>query len=441
MGFLSNLFGSSWQKQEDKGDESRLDLLYREAVYFYQKALDELGDENPEAASRITHKLQEVRRKAVDDLLQDAKDFIEEGDGSLARERLESAALLTENPERIREVEALLEAFESGPPPEPAEGDLDELEEVASTDEDVYALSLETLEERDRNRATTMGAPFRAVFQACQEEAWARALDGLKSLSGQHPGDPLLLEMTAVCYERLDRLDEARAAYRKAHEREADRPGTIHGLVDLLRRAGEHDEAAALLAQAVSVRPEAGTLSDPWMEICIDHALTAAEGGDAEAGLGMLKEMLAEPNAKPGGLYFNMAGIFEQAGQDAEARAALEKAMAASPRNPLYKERLSDYLVHRGRELKWALDLLVQANADETTTPGGVFGGGGAPRVKVSPNRGRYLYKMARIYFMQGDDLEAEKTVTTAVALTRDPDVIQALESLKDEIQKARKPS
>ena len=29
MGFLSNLFGSSWQKQEDKGDEFRLDLLYR----------------------------------------------------------------------------------------------------------------------------------------------------------------------------------------------------------------------------------------------------------------------------------------------------------------------------------------------------------------------------------------------------------------------------
>jgi hypothetical protein len=82
-----------------------------------------------------------------------------------------------------------------------------------------------------------------------------------------------------------------------------------------------------------------------------------------------------------------------------------------------------------------ALGLLISANEAETTGRGGALGTGGAMRSLRSPNRARYLYKMARVYFLKGEDLESERTITTALAVSRDPEVTRALEALKKELK------
>ena len=124
-------------------------------------------------------------------------------------------------------------------------------------------------------------------------------------------------------------------------------------------------------------------------------------------------------------------------GRDKEAMAALEQAIDISKRQPLYRERLSDFLAQRGIELDRALRLIEEANQVETTGAAGMLGGGGS-RVTISPNRARYLYKLARIYFLKGDDLEADRTATAAQHLARDPDVVRALEGLRKDLKELR---
>ena len=86
-----------------------------------------------------------------------------------------------------------------------------------------------------------------------------------------------------------------------------------------------------------------------------------------------------------------------------------------------------------------ALSLLVSAHEAETgVTPGSL--GGGTIRGIMSPHRARYLYKMARIYFLKGEDLEAGRIIATALAISRDPEVTGALEELKKELKEAGAP-
>jgi len=134
-------------------------------------------------------------------------------------------------------------------------------------------------------------------------------------------------------------------------------------------------------------------------------------------------------------LFFNLAGVMEREGRDEDCREALEAAVAAAPRQPIYMERLSDFLVKHRVEFDAALKLMVGANEVETTGGGAGMLGGGASKAIQSPNRARYLYKIARIYFLKGDDREAERIITTALAVSRDPDVTSALEGLRDELK------
>ena len=440
MGFLKNLFGGGSRKHEDKGDELRLDLMYRDAAFYYQKALDLVEEGDNVSLGRLTTKLREVRRKAVADLIDEAETLLEDGDGPLAEERLTTALSFADDPAARTEVERRLEAIQGGrgtaaPPPETEDVPV----EVAGTDDDLFDLALSGLEPADQDRARELGDAFRLGYEACQREAWGEALDYFTGLSEAKADDPLVHEMIALCRDGQGDVSGALAAYRESLDLDPTRPGSVQGLVTALRRTGEIDEAREVLAASVRHRSADGGLSEPWIEIHMDHATSLAETGRVDEAVEALLPLRQEPNINLGLLYFNLAGVLEAADRETEARGALEKAIETAPRVSLYRERLSDFLVKRGRELDQALKLIVEANEVETTAAAGMFGGGGG-KATVSPHRARYLYKMARIQFLQGKDGEAERTVEAALAVSTDPQVTEALESLQQDLRESGSP-
>jgi len=437
VGFLNNLFGGGAQKHEDKGDELRLDLMYQEAAHYYQKALDALKEEDPATQGRLETKLREVRRKAAAGLIEEAVELIQEEELGLALERLDRAEAFADDTAAQDDIHRHMAEIhdlrgESLPAVE-----TDVPEEVAGTDEDLFELALSGLAPEDREHARNLGEPFRNGYEACQREAWDDSLEHFEKILAADPDDALILELSAVAEEHRGNLEPARDLYRRARAADADRPGTVQGLVAVLRALDDKDGAKAVLAESVAGRPGDGSLTEMWLEIHVDHAMGHSQAGDHDEALDVLGSLTREPAMNQALLCFNMAGVLEAAERDEECRAALEKATELGPRVSVYHERLSDYLVKRRDDLDLALKLLVHANEVETTTAGGIFGGGGG-KVSISPNRGRYLYKMARVYYLKGEDLEAERTISTALAVTEDPAVLGALEELREDLKEAK---
>jgi tetratricopeptide (TPR) repeat protein len=438
VGFWNNLFGSSFEKQEEKGDERRLDLLYRDAAYYYAKAFEALSDPQSEHGLRINNKLREVRRKALAELLEEATELAAQDDYGLARDKIELAATFADDATSSQEVGRRLEeladlAQERNPRIESADGPPDEVSGGA----EVFELAIEGLDPDDQEVARRLGEPFQVAYEACQNEQWEESLATFDTLFETEPHAPLLREMAGLCCERLERFAEARDHYQRSVAASPDRPAAVQGLSAVLRKLDDPDGATGVLADAVAAHPAEPGLSEAWGTVHVEYAQDRSGRGEHDAAIETIAGLMDAGVLDRGYLRFNLAGILELAGRDDDARAALEAAMQSSPRNSLYRERLADFLVKRGLELDEALKLLVTANELETTGGAGMFGGT-STGVKISPNRGRYLYKMARIYYLKGEDLEAEKTITTAMAITKEPEVLAALQELRRDVAESQ---
>jgi len=441
VGFWNSLFGNNFQKQEEKGDEFRLDLLYRDAAYYYGKAFEALPGAESEDGIRIQNKLRDVRRKAFAELLEEATELTNQGDYGLARDKIELALTFSDDAasshEAARRLDELAEVAQANDPRvEENEGPI---EEVSGGDA-VFELAIEAFDPADRELARSLGEPFQEAYEACQNERWEESLNGLRGLLETAPEAPLLHELAAMCCERLDRTEEARDHYRGALGAGVDRPGSVQGLTAALRKLDEREAASTVLADAVARHPAAKDLPEVWGLVHLDLAQDLSERGEHDEAIGVIGDLLDASAIDRGFLRFNLAGILEAAGEDDSCHTALGAAIESSPRNSLYRERLSDFLVKRGMDLDQALKLLVAANELETTGGAGMFGGASSG-VKISPNRGRYLYKMARIYYLKGEDLEAEKTIATALAIAKDPEVLAALEELRSDMAESESES
>jgi len=432
--FWNLLFGGGAEKYEDKADELRLDFDYRGAAFYYRKALEELK-EGDEGGERLRRKLREVRREAFDQLLEEAEELAAHDAVRLAQEKLESAVDFADDETAREEVERRMErlAGTATPPTPPAP----EPEMVSGTDGDLFELALGDLDPEDQETAKALGESFRLGYEACQREQWEQALAHLETVLADHPAEPLPLELAATAADRLGDKERALGLLQRSQEASPFRPATVQSLVSLYRELDQAAEAKNLLASAVAFRPVGEELPPGWVDIHVDHALVLSEDGYHDEAISKLLSLLELPGVDRGMLFYNLAGALERAGKADDAQAALERAVEASPRRALYKERLADFLMKQGGNLDQALRLLVDANQTETTGGTGLLGGGGS-KVTISPNRARYLYKIARIYFLKGEDLEAERTVTTALAVSRDPEVTQALEDLRRELKEVR---
>lgn len=437
MGILRNLFGGGPEKHEEKGDELRLDLMYRDAAFYYGKAIEALKHADDPRAERLRGKLREVRKLAAREMIEEAEELVVQGSLDLAREKLETAVgfsdddhLSTEIERKRGEIDALLDRT-----PEEAESP----DVVSGTgEEDLYDLALSGLEPADQERARLLGDEFRLGYEACQNERWDDALARLAPLLEKHPGEALLLEMVAMVHENRGDWAAAREHYQRAWDAAPPRPAVAQGLAAALTRLGRPEEARTVLGAAAQTHPADADLPEAWIEIHLEYARAlAAEDDKADEALAALMPLFRVRAADQATLYYTLGGILETAGRDEDARQALEKAIAVAPRASMYRERMADFLVKRGIELDQALKYLVEANEVETVGPAGMLGGGGG-KVLISPNRGRYLYKMARIYFLKGEDLEAERTITTALHVAKDPRVLKALEELRQDLQESR---
>jgi tetratricopeptide (TPR) repeat protein len=433
MKFFKALFGGNAEKYEDKGDELRLDFEYMDAAYYYQQALDALeGQEPGEANDRLRKKLRDVRRKAFGQLLEDATELIKKRALDIAREKLEMAATFADDASAKDEVarrRTELSEIEDAeaPPPE-----IDE--PVTGTDGDLYELALSGLDPADRSRALELGDGFRRAFEAFQKESWEEAHARFAALTKEHSGDALVLEMAALASEQAERPEDAEAFYRRSLEAAPFRPTTVLGLSVLCRNANRNAEARNLLTEAASHRPVSADLDESWAQVHLEHAMALSEDGHHGEAISILLSLSQFPVANQGFVYFNLAGVLERAGREEDCHSALVRAIEVAPRQSMYRERLADFLVKRRMDLDHALQLLVSANEAETTGAAGMLGGGGSKAV-ISPHRARYLYKIARVYFLKGEDLEAKRTITTALTLSEDPVVTRALESLQQELQ------
>ncbi len=435
MKFLRSLFGGGAQKAEEKGDELRLDLEYKDAAYFYSQALEKLDDDETEAVERVQTKLREVRRNAVSQIVEEAIDLAEANETSLAHERLELAMNFADEPSLKEEIERRLEALDEtlGSRAPHAETP----DETSGTEGELFELALSGLAPADRETALTLGESFRVGYEACQNEEWSTSLGHFVQAMREHPEEPLILEFAGLAHERLGEPSQALEHYRAAHALASERPATVQGMAAAYRALENRGKALDVLTEAASTHPISANLDESWVEIHLDHAMALSEGSHHDDAIGTLLSLLEVPAAEPGNVYYNLAGVLERAGRQEETRTALERAIEVSPRQALYKERLADYLVRRGLELDDALRLLIEANQVETTAGAGMLGGSGS-KATVSPNRPRYLYKIARVYYLKGEDLEAEKTITTALAVCRDPQVTTALEELREELNANR---
>ena len=429
--FLKTLFGGGAEKDEEKGDELRLDLEYKDAAYFYRQALEKLDENDAEGRERVQGKLREVRRSAFTQLLEAAEDLMQEGDLDLAKEQLEVARNFADGDPALAALDAGYAKLAEKAP----EGPLAETPDtVSGTDGDLFELALSGLEPEDRARALELGETFRQAYEACQDEAWEESLAKFESLLDGNPDEPLVLEMIGMVRERQGELKASLDAYQRARKSAPSRPVTVQGLAAVYRRMDKPAEALNVLTTAVAEHTIGPNLPDVWAEVHVERALALSEAGHHDDAVSILITLLEVRRTDRGGLYFNLAGVLQRAGKERECLGALERAIEASPRNPLYKERLADFLVRQGKNLDDALRLLIEANQVETTTGGAMLGGGGS-KVSISPNRARYLYKIARVYFLKGQDLESERTITTALAVSRDPEVTKALEDLRKELR------
>ena len=436
MKFFKSLFGASAEKHEEKADELRLDFDYRDSAYYYQQALDLTPATDTARTERLSRKIREVRRAAFAQLLQEAADLVEKRSPDRALEKLESAAQFAEDePARAEVARRQAEVAEIfGTEPEP------EVEAEATGDEgDLFELALAGFEPEDRERALSLGDDFKNAFELCQEESWPEALQAFDRLAEAHPEDPLVLEMAGMAAENTGNTDLALERWEAARKIDPLRPIVVHGLATVYRRSGRQAEARNLLAEAVTERPPSSSLSDAWVPTHLEYALLLSENGHHQDAISAGAALLDVPSVDKGLVFYNLAGILERAGQVDNCRIALQRSIESAPRRALYRERLADHLVENQVDLDLALSLLVSANEAETTAGQGNLGGGGVRGI-LSPNRARYLYKMARIYFLKGEDLESERIITTALAISRDPEVTQALEGLKKELKEASAP-
>jgi tetratricopeptide (TPR) repeat protein len=429
--------GGGAEKLEDKGDELRLDFEYREAAFKYQQALDALDPEDGEDAERLRRKLREVRRQAFEQLLDEAAELAQSDALELAHEKLEIAANFADEDSARAEVDRRLEALAELVPSPALAVEEDVPESVAGTEGDLFELAMAGFEPADRERAQALGDPFREAFEACQREDWAKGLELYRTILESHPDESLVLELAALAAENLDRDDEALDLYVRAREAGDVRPATVLGLASLYRKLGRTADAQNVLSEAAATRPVASDLPPAWVDIHQEHALALSDGGHQDEAASVLLSLLESGSGDRASILHNLGGVFEKADREEDARAALEGAMEAAPRHPLYRERFADFLTKRGEDLDRALRLLVEANSIETTAAAGMLGGSGG-KVTISPNRPRYLYKIARIYFLKGEDLEAEKTITTALHISKDPGVTKALEELRRELKEVR---
>jgi len=84
------------------------------------------------------------------------------------------------------------------------------------------------------------------------------ALDSVETLTKDYPDEPLLYNISGVCYRAISKLDEAVKSFEKALALKPDYAGAHNNLGIVFKDLGQLDEAVKSFEKALSINPEYG---------------------------------------------------------------------------------------------------------------------------------------------------------------------------------------
>ena len=149
------------------------------------------------------------------------------------------------------------------------------------------------------------------------------ALDAIDTLTKDYPNEPLLYNISGVCYKAIGQLDDAVKSFKKALAIKPDYTEVNYNLGVTLKELGQLDAAVRCYEKALSINP--------------DHAETHNNLGVTLKELGQLddavkcyeKALALKPDYTEA--YSNLGNAFKELGQLDDAVKCYEKALALKP--------------------------------------------------------------------------------------------------------------
>ena len=170
------------------------------------------------------------------------------------------------------------------------------------------------------------------------------ALDAVEVLIKDFPNNPLLLNISGVCYSALSLMDDAVKSYKKAVAIKPDYADAYYNLGNILRDLGELDSAIKSYAKTIEIMPE-------YNEAQYNLGATLQQLGQFDEAIEQYEKAL-KINPKNTDLILNLGFIYQNLGQIDEAIEQYEKALAIDPDNAKAFNNLAVLFSDLGQEYK-----------------------------------------------------------------------------------------
>ena len=151
------------------------------------------------------------------------------------------------------------------------------------------------------------------------------ALETIEALSKDFPNNPLLLNISGVCYAGLSLMDDAVKSYEKAVAIKPDYADAHFNLGNILRDLGELDGAIKSFVKTIEIMPEHD-------EAQYNLGVTLQELGQLDEAIEQYEKALSI-NPENADLILNLGFIYQGLGQIDEAIEQYDKALTINPDN------------------------------------------------------------------------------------------------------------
>ena len=151
------------------------------------------------------------------------------------------------------------------------------------------------------------------------------ALETIEALSKDFPNNPLLLNISGVCYAGLSLMDDAVKSYEKAVAIKPDYADAHFNLGNILRDLGELDGAIKSFVKTIEIMPE-------YDEAQYNLGVTLQELGQLDEAIEQYEKALSI-NPENTDLILNLGFIYQSLGQIDEAIEQYDNALTIDPDN------------------------------------------------------------------------------------------------------------
>lgn len=192
------------------------------------------------------------------------------------------------------------------------------------------------------------------IMEGLDQRGPAQAVEPMRALANQFPGEPELLEELAQLYGRLGWHAEQAQTLKSLVERFPDDVGALRADLEILDEDGPTSEADAVAAQI--------RVLDPDAEVDLGRALARHDYEAALAELHRLKTR--RPDRKE--LVGHIADVLARSGRVSAATQALQESLAKQPLDSQARFRLADRAYAKGDNgaLRRALAAALEARAN-----------------------------------------------------------------------------